>query len=644
MGRTPATSAVLRYGWLVAALACIVVYAPSLGNPFHYDDEHSVLLNPHLRDLARVPSYFTDPTTFSVDPAKAMYRPLLLVTYALNFALGGEGPWSFHLVNLGIHAAAAATVWWLARLLLGHPGVALLAGLLFAVHPLASEPVNYVSSRSESLAGLFYLLAIGFFVRARQRGSGWGDRMSGLALILGLLVKSIVVTLPAVLLLYDYLVVSGQRLERLRPRLWRCHAPQWAVVAVYVALIWSNGFLKDALQTPARDQTTQLLTQVKALAYYLLLLCCPARLNVEHQFFEQVGFRGAALWGSGLLLASCLFLLVRLLRQRRGQALFLVLSAGLVLLPTLVMPLNVLVNEHRLYVTTAIGCLGLALALSSIRAWPAGWLRLAPSAAVLLVYALLGAGRTRAWASDFALWEDAQHKSPRMPRVHLYLGNAHKDAALRSADPDTVAGHWQAAVRCYQVTDSLGSTSASGPERELALRAANNLGAVQFMLGDIDAAEQAYRRALDLSPTYADALVNLGSVYHERGRRVSDPQQRARLVTQATDYYRQALDLQPNHARGYANLALAYYDLGDLSRAREVYARAYRLTPDDYVLLNNMGNLYLDLAESPGQADPSALLREAARLFSLSSRANPAYAPPRQGLERAQRRLGALPR
>lgn len=638
------TNALLRHGWLVVALTCIVVYAPSLGNPFHYDDEHSVLLNPHLRDLARVPSYFTDPTTFSADPAKAMYRPLLLVTYALNFALGGEGPWSFHLVNLGIHAAAAATVWWLARLLLGRPGIALLAGMLFAVHPLASEPVNYVSSRSESLAGLLYLLGIGFFVRARQRGSGWGDLLSGLALILGLLVKSIVVTLPAVLLLYDYLVVSGQRLERLRPRLWRCHAPPWAVVAAYVVLIWSNGFLKGSLQAPVRDQGTQLLTQVKALAYYLLLLYFPMRLNVEHQFFEQVGIRGAALWGSGLLLASFLFLLVRLLRQRRGLALFLVLSAGLVLLPTLVMPLNVLVNEHRLYVTTAIGCLGLALALSSIRAWPAGWRRLAPAAAMLLIYALLSVGRTRVWASDFTLWEDAQQKSPRMPRVHLYLGNAHKDAALRSPDAATAARHWEAAARYYQATDSLGSASASGPERELALRAVNNLGAIAFSRHDIDAAERAYRRALDLSPTYADALINLGSVYHERGRRTAGLQERHHLVTRAMEYYRRALDLQPNHPQGYANLAMAYYDLGELTRARDIFARAHRLTPDDFLLLNNMGNLYLDLAAAPGQTDPAALLREAARLFSLSSRANPAYAPPRQGLERAQRRLGALPR
>ena len=160
----------MRRAWVLVAAVSAVVYANSLGGGFHYDDEHSVEANPYVRSLGNVPRFFADPTMFSVDAEKGMYRPVLLVTYAVNFALGEFDVWGYHAVNVGVHAANACLVWWLASLLgLSAPGAAL-AGLLFAVHPACSEPVNYISSRSESLAALFYLLALSLWLRVGGRG------------------------------------------------------------------------------------------------------------------------------------------------------------------------------------------------------------------------------------------------------------------------------------------------------------------------------------------------------------------------------------------------------------------------------------------------------------------------------------------
>ena len=99
------------------SLFVFTIYATSLGNPFQYDDAHSIVDNRHIQSLANIPSFFADPTMFSEDAASAMYRPLILVSYGLNHALGGYEPEGYHLVNLFVHLANLVLVYVLVRLL-----------------------------------------------------------------------------------------------------------------------------------------------------------------------------------------------------------------------------------------------------------------------------------------------------------------------------------------------------------------------------------------------------------------------------------------------------------------------------------------------------------------------------------------------
>ena len=138
----------IRSVWAQAILLAglvVVLYSNSLKGSFHYDDFHSIVDNPNIRQLENIPTFFVDPTLFSQDPQKAMYRPLLLVSYALNYAVGQYRVEGYHLVNIGLHLACTLLVWSLgSRAGLGRQG-RLAAALLFAVHPLASEPVNYLT-------------------------------------------------------------------------------------------------------------------------------------------------------------------------------------------------------------------------------------------------------------------------------------------------------------------------------------------------------------------------------------------------------------------------------------------------------------------------------------------------------------------
>ena len=105
-GRFPAIALIVVLG--------IAAYFNSLDNGFHYDDEHSILENHHVRSLLNLPAFFLDPGTFSGLPQARMYRPVLLVTYALNYAVGGYEPFGYHLVNLFLHLLNVLLGWRLA--------------------------------------------------------------------------------------------------------------------------------------------------------------------------------------------------------------------------------------------------------------------------------------------------------------------------------------------------------------------------------------------------------------------------------------------------------------------------------------------------------------------------------------------------
>ena len=518
-----------RRGAVVALIffCGLVAFHNSFENSFHFDDEHSILENYHLRSLRNIPRFFVDPGMFSALPDGRMYRPLLLVTYALNYAVGEYEVWGYHVVNLLLHLLNAWLVWKVGGVLLGDRNAALFAALIFAVHPLITEPVNYISSRSSLLAAAFYLPAFWFLLRPGRKTGVW----IGLLYLGALASKSIAFTFPLIGAVYLLLVGRRQR--------WLLLLAPAVLGGLYLLL--TRAIVGKALLEPVRSHSIQVATQIKALAYYLWTVAMPVHLSVEPQFVEAKSLGDSAVVLAGLLVVSLGLVGVWGRRQSR-HLVFALAWFFLTLLPTVLVPLYVLVNEHRLY----LPLVGVAWALAAL-VWGGGRPVRRVGGLILLVFVAQSVQRNQAWESEETLWADAVAKGPLMARPHANLGKA----CLEQDRLEEAIAHSRRALEL-------------DPYLEVAH---HNIGMAYMRSGQLDVAVAHYRRALELQPGLYQAHNNLGNTYQEQGR-----------FREAIQAYRKALEIQLQ-AEVLHNMGKAFLDSGQPDSARVAFRQALSLDP-----------------------------------------------------------------
>jgi protein O-mannosyl-transferase len=519
-------------GMLLIAIAALGTYVNSLDNAFQYDDRHSIVENPHIRDAGNIPDFFARPDYFSRDPEKAMYRPLLLVSYALNYAWSGSDVRSYHWVNATIHALCSILLWGIILHLGRPPCMALLAALVFAVHPLCSEPVNYISSRSELLAALGVLASFWFYLRCEQTEKTRWLALSLFCFAFGLLSKSVAIILPVWLLVWDYL--RGHRMADI----WKRYIPYAALAGGYLLLV-RNMLLKAVVDEPVRSWGEQVGTQLKALVYYGYLAVVPLKLNVHHAFAES-GLDSPLVW-------VCVFALASLLLMGRRPVVLLAIAMALSsLLPTLVVPLNVLVNEHRLYLSVA-GMMVAIFSLARLESLP-GLRWGAPL--IVVVMALLTMSRNEVWRDEYSLWSDALKNNPGAVRAHVYMGNYAR-----------ARGDAQRALIEYE--------RALGLDADNAVAGAGMANAYQD-LGRIDDAITQFDDLLQRHPQMTDLHYSLGRALQQAGR-----------LMEARNQYAALPERSPHYAIALNNMGTTFELAGELDSALVLYRSAGQRGAED---------------------------------------------------------------
>ncbi len=542
-------------------LLALLGHVNSFPGAFHYDDAHSIVENASIRSFARIAELFFDPALFSSEKDMAMYRPLVVLSYRVNYALGGLEAAGYIAVNLLLHACTAVVVLLLLQRWLANGINAWAPAAVFALHPVNGQVVNYVSSRSESMAALAVCAALYFVLGNR-------DRAAWCSYALGLLAKS-----QAIVLMPLLLVVQWGR--RQWPTLVRSALPFAAMSSGYLALIYANDFLPHSLAQDVRAPFVQAYAQIKGLVYYVYLFAWPVPLSIEHPLEESQRVDGAVLC-AGAALSSAVYLVLRTRHWLGRGVLFWLAAMSL----TSVVPLNVVVNEHRLY----LGSVGLCALLAGLPMGPGRRMVRRLGVVYLLFLAALGWQRNAVWQDEYSLWSDAVDKAPNSFRALSNLGLAQLERGDLEAARQTLE-------RALDLNPEYGRTW-------------SNMGLVYEELGAYDRAESAYRKAVALRPDWTGFRLQLGRLYLGLGRygeaialladaAVGDvhsgavhallglAHQRAGRIQLAVEQYDKAITLGNLSIELFNNLGLARQDIGDWDGARRAFSQALERAPED---------------------------------------------------------------
>ncbi len=587
-------------------LAGLLAYANSLSAPFIFDDIDAIRENPTIRTLqgALSPPH---------DGAGVDSRPVVNLSFAINYAFGGLNVAGYHATNLAIHLLAGLALFGIVRRTLlgsnpvgrglrcppdtlGLPGggrsrrptdraadatpLALVAALLWTLHPLQTESVTVVTQRTESLMGLFYLLTLYAFIRATENpGQSRWLVFSVAACLLGMGTKEVMVTAPLLVLLYDRTFIAGGFRAAWQQRR-GYHAALGSTWLLLGWLVVSSGGARGGAAGAASGITpwTYALTQCEAIAHYLKLALWPAPLVLDYGtrvVTDPLQVLPQALLVLALVGGTLVALIRRPVWGFFGAWFLVILAPSSSVLPLVTQT----IAEHRMYLSLAAVVVGVVLVAFR-------WLGRGALMAGLLFAALGGAMtvmRNLDYRSALAIWADTAAKVPGNARAHSNLGLA-LGAEGRA---DESMAEWREAIRLqatipfahYNLGLALSRLNRDAEamtqfEEELRLQpeyapAWCERGLALYQLGRREEAVAAYERALRFKPEYPDALERMGIALAS-----------LRRVAEAITRYQQALQLRPDSPGTHQNLGIAFALSGQLAKAIEQFEQAVALDPD----------------------------------------------------------------
>jgi tetratricopeptide (TPR) repeat protein len=585
------------YWALAIGLLAVLVHLNALGNEFVLDDTRLIRDNLRIRSLANVPHLFVS-SYWDLNGPQALYRPLVLSTYALNYAMHGLSTYGYTAVNIALHAAVSLLLFALVRGIGGSLFAAGVAGLAFAVHPVHTEAVTGISGRPELLAAFFFLLAMHLHRLAPAAdGSAIRYRAGALACFAcALLSKESAMTLVLVLPVMDALVPvkgSNGQLAVPRSRIVTDYLPLIAVALAYLAvrgmvlggIVIAEGVIAP-LDNPIVPITTMplgevlgatagqaLMTAFTAVVEYARLLSWPARLSPDYSY-NQIPIVTSALDGrfvAGVaLVAACVCGIVVLWRRSPVAAFGLAFAAlTFSIVSNFVITIGTICAERLIYLPSAGVLLAAGVGAERLASTAPPRRRVAYIVLTLLI--LAGAARTwtrnRDWKADSTLWSAAVAVAPVSARVQseygrLLMGLAEDDArAGRAADAerlyDAAQAHLETALKIY-------------PSYSLPI---DGLAMILSLHDRFDEALVLYERAVKAWPGNFASLANWGSALFERSKRTGARASALRVegklaeadaldrqagadVSQAVEKVDQAIAMMPSYAHAHLVRAL----------------------------------------------------------------------------------------
>ncbi len=620
---------------------CLAAYHNSLRSGFTYDD-HGIIVGNHFLTRARYLGHLLHvwDQSYYEKFLERSYRPVVTLSYFMDYGLWRLRPFGYHLVNLLCHAGTVVLLFILLLQVFGKAASAFAGAALYAVHPALTEAINSIAFREDILAGLFVCGSFVSYVqwrRAQRRGLPWAI-VSVALFIAALLSKESAIVLAAFLVLYEICFApDGRRAFSSFP-----------LYGLFMAIALLYGYLRMSILQyasapphayPGGSFYTNVLTMPKVLASYLRIAIIPTHLSIDHVVEPETAFFRARVIGP--MLVILLYLGALVISARRSKVVFFALgwfAAGLLPVANIV-PIKNVLAERYLY----IPLMAVAFLVAGIAEWAAAlsaerrarvleWGTVAGLAVIAGAFMTLTIQRNPIWRDDASLWS---YPGTRFP------GSAQSQAGkgfslLRQDKPAEAIPYLREAVRLYQTPfwiarahfnlggayermdmleeavaefrkaieldpmraryhTALGATlhrmgRLDEAERELKkalivdhyeLMALWDLGALQLRRGEPQKAIATFNRALDLDPRSLEPRANLGLALLRSGE-----------TDEAIRHFEIAAKQAPGNAQLHLHLGTALALKGNFGEAQRHYEEASRLDPDDPVPHRQLGGLY----------------------------------------------------
>jgi tetratricopeptide (TPR) repeat protein len=603
-GAVSAAAVLLFFGIVVFG-----IYSRTLESPFVFDDLPRIKENPYIRL-----NHLSFKEILEAGFKSSKTRPVAFISFALNYYFDRYDPAGYHVVNLCIHIFAGFFLFLFIRTTLklpslqnrfAHPDlIALGAALIWLVHPVQTQSVTYIVQRMNSMASLLFVASFWLYVKGRvaENGSRKWLWYSGaiIAWLVSLGCKQITLTLPFLVLLYEWYFFQNLSKEWLKRRLKWC-VPVLALL-ILIGLIYTNfsplekiSKLKDF----ANNEFTlaeRALTQLRVVVYYISLLFYPhpSRLNLDYDFpLSYSLINPFTTLPSLALILGLIALGIILAKSRRLMSFCIFWFLSNLVLESSVIPLAI-IFEHRLYLPSMLA--GLVPILVLYRYSKPQWVAVVICGLLIGIFSYWTFERNEVWRDAETLWADCVKKSPDKARPYTNLGKAllHKkrfDEALDNLlkaiqiDPNYI----EARLNLGFVYETNGDTDKAIEQYRKAIqinpsfaKAYNNLGVSLLKQDKTDEAIQNIQKALQLDPGLAAAYMNMGTALAEQNK-----------FEAAIEYYNKALQINPNIARVQFLLGDALLKQGRADQGIQHLKIALQIDPDYDEALNNLGGQLL---------------------------------------------------
>jgi len=551
----------LVFIFIIAAIT-LLVYYDSFNNGFVYDDYPFLVENPSVRklDMKSILADFTEMTSVSSDEklARDVWRPLMTLSFALDYRLWKLNARFYHIENVFFHIANAILVYIATVLVIGDGFTAFIAAIVFAIHPVQTEAVTWVSGRSNVLFLFFFLSAFLAHVQNRRRGPRTPYYFLSLIFFsCSLMSKEMAIILPLILILYDihffrkdvragigyytpfFLVCVSYILTRFSVLGVIAQKGEW----------WGSGFLDTAFVT------------LKAVAEYVRLLIVPVNLRVEYMAPSPKAIAGTQALAVFMTLASVALLYAAV--RRKKAASFYILWFFVALIPVYnIVPFKAVMAERFLYLpligfAALFGILFSKVNTAERMAPPVKYCLVSILVSVMVAYGMISISRNIEWRDEISFYTREAALSASNPRAHYNLGYVYAKKASETAGSDkrTAGAYYALAIEEFKKAIAL------KPDSQSCYFA---LGNAYNALGWYDLAIKNFRKAAAIRE---DSYVynNLGIAYYRKG-----------MYDAALGSFRKALRLDAGHRNASVNLGNAYYMKRDYARAKQAWLRVIR--------------------------------------------------------------------